>query len=147
MEKAEKIDIRDLSIVDWVYHDDIVFGREIAKVHRLNKDKHGETIGITVYRSDGEFGVVGYICTSPTNNDIHPIPITVEVLEKSGFAHDKWSKKVWRYEDEESEVVYYIENGVLEITADDCKINLVCKCVAELQHALRLAKVGKEIVV
>ena len=35
---------------------------------------------------------------------------------------------------------------VLEITADDCKINLVCKSVAELQHALRLAKVGKEIV-
>ena len=79
-------------------------------------------------------------------DDLQPIPITAEVLEKSGFTHDKWSKKIWRYEDEESEVVYYIEGNKVEVTTDDCKINLVCTSVAELQHALRLAKVGKEIV-
>ena len=78
--------------------------------------------------------------------DLQPIPITAEVLEKSGFTHDKWSKKIWRYEDEESEVVYYIEGNKVEVTTDDCKINLVCTSVAELQHALRLVKVGKEIV-
>ena len=78
-------------------------------------------------------------------DDLQPIPITAEVLEKSGFTHDKWSKKIWRYEDEESEVVYYIESNKVEVTTDDCKINLVCTSVAELQHALRLAKVGKEI--
>lgn len=78
--------------------------------------------------------------------DLQPIPITAEVLEKNGFTHDKWSKKIWRYEDEESEVVYYIEGSRLEITTNDCKMNITCKGVAELQHALRLAKVGKEIV-
>lgn len=79
-------------------------------------------------------------------DDLQPIPITAEVLEKSGFTHDKWSKKIWQYEDDESEVVYYIEGNKVEVTTDDCKINLVCTSVAELQHALRLAKVGKEIV-
>ena len=79
-------------------------------------------------------------------SEIRGVPITAEVLEKSGFTHDKWSKKIWRYEDEESEVLYYIEGNKVEVTTDDCKINLVCTSVAELQHALRLAKVGKEIV-
>ena len=78
-------------------------------------------------------------------HEIRGVPITEEVLEKSGFAHDKWSRKIWRYEDEESEVVYYIESSRLLVINTD-SINLRCKSVAELQHALRLAKVGKEIV-
>ena len=136
----EKIDIRDLSIGDWFqarmvkwdYDDlDITPPMKIVKI-----EKDCVRLGFSL--DDLEFEVFV--------DDLQPIPITAEVLEENGFTHDKWSKKIWRYEDEESEVVYYIENGVLEITVDDCKINLVCKSVAELQHALRLAKVGKEIV-
>lgn len=78
-------------------------------------------------------------------DDLQPIPITAEVLEKNGFTHDKWSKKIWRYEDEESEVVYYIEGSRLEITTNDCKMNITCKGVAEIQHALRLTKTDKQI--
>lgn len=133
----EKIRIEDLSIGDyiqarmtkWDYEDlDITPPMRVAEI---SSDEVVMQLG----------GVKHYAFVE----DLQPIPITAEVLEKSGFTHDKWSKKIWRYEDEESEVVYYIENGVLEITADDCKMNVVCKCVAELQHALRLAKVGKEI--
>ena len=138
MEKTEKISVSDLSVGDYVR----------VKMCKWDNDDP-DTLDAKVLSIEGNSVGVGYdecgIVMSAFVEDLQPIPITAEVLEKSGFTHDKWSKKIWRYEDEESELVYYIENGVLVITADDCKINMVCKGVAELQHALRLAKVGKEI--
>lgn len=133
-----------------MYHDDIVFGREIAKVHRLNKDKNGETIGITVYRSDGAFGVVGYIWTSPTHGDLHPIPITAEVLEKNGF------------ESTTKPNVFTLTHGELQLYVSKeldgwymsfvnfmerlCILQVIRQnSIHELQHALRLAGVDKEI--
>ena len=138
MEKAE-IKISDLSIGDcvrvrmckWEYDDPDTLDAKVLS-------KEGDSVGVGY----DECGIV----MSAFVDDLQPIPITAEVLEKSGFTHDKWSKKIWQYEDEESEVVYYIEGNKVEVTTDDCKINLVCTSVAELQHALRLAKVGKEIV-
>ena len=139
MEKAEKIKVEGISIGDWFqakmvkwdYEDlDITPPMKIVKI-----EKDCVRLGFSL--DDLEFEVFV--------DDLQPIPITAEVLEKSGFTHDKWSKQIWRYEDEESEVVYYIEGNKVEVTTDDCKINLVCTSVAELQHALRLAKVEKEI--
>ena len=142
--------ISDLSVGDWVYHDDIVFGREIAKVHRLNKDKNGETIGITVYRSDGAFGVVGYIWTSPTHGDLHPIPITAEILEKNGL----------EYVDDGNDAVIFLCCDMfwarlcigdtfwqVGIHSEDRLDAVVCnvKHIHQLQHALRLAGLDEEI--
>lgn len=139
MEKAEKISVSDLSVGDYVR----------VKMCKWDYDDP-DTLDAKVLSIEGNSVGVGYdecgIIMSAFVDDLQPIPITAEVLEKSGFTHDKWSKKIWRYEDEESEVVYYIENSrLLVINADS--INLRCKSVAELQHALRLAKVGKEIVI
>ena len=140
MEKAEKIKVEGISIGDWFqarmvkwdYDDlDITPPMKIVKI-----EKDCVRLGFSL--DDLEFEVFV--------DDLQPIPITAEVLEENGFTRDRWSKKIWRYEDEESEVVYYIEGNKVEVTTDDCKINLVCTSVAELQHALRLAKVGKEIV-
>lgn len=130
----EKISVSDLSVGDWVY------------VQFLDGDKRSGRIVSLL-----DTGRMRVLCSDTkvvvcTIHFICPIPITAEVLEKSGYTHDKWSKKIWRYEDKESEVVYYIECSRLEITTDDCKMYITCKGVAELQHALRLAKVGKEIV-
>lgn len=139
MEKAEKIDIQDLSIGDYVR----------VKMCKWDYDDP-DTLDAKVLSIEGNSVGVGYdnsgIVMSAFVDDLQPIPITAEVLEKSGFTHDKWSKQIWRYEDVESEVVYYIEGSRLEITNDVCKMYITCKSVAELQHALRLAKVGKEIV-
>lgn len=127
----KNISVSDLSVGDWVrvinQFDAQIYGYHCESGSLSLKTRQGHLV---YYRLE----------------DINPIPLTPEILEKNGFTHDKWSKKIWRYEDEESEVVYYIENNGLEITTDDCKINMVCKSVAELQHALRLAKVGKEII-
>lgn len=139
----EKISVSDLSVGDWVC------AEQLCGVHskpRLTPPM--KVVGL----GDGAGGWVN-LMIDPEQGDpfefepseIRGVPITAEVLEKSGFTHDKWSKKIWRYEDEESEVVYYIEGNKVEVATDDCKINLVCTSVAELQHALRLAKVGKEI--
>lgn len=130
MEKAE-IKISELSVGDWV--------RVINQFNAQIDGYHSESGSLSLKTRQGN--LVHYRL-----EDIHPIPLTPEVLEKSGFTHDKWSNKIWRYEDEESEVVYYIESSRLEITNDVCKMCITCKSVAELQHALRLAKVGKEIV-
>ena len=139
METMEKISVSDLSVGDYVR----------VKMCKWDYDDP-DTLDAKVLSIEGDSVGVGYdecgIVMSAFVDDLQPIPITAEVLEKNGFTHDKWSKKIWRYEDEESEAVYYIENGVLEITTDDCKMYITCKGVAELQHALRLAKVGKEIV-
>ena len=139
-----KISVSDLSVGDWVC------AEQLCGVHskpRLTPPM--KVVGL----GDGAGGWVN-LMIDPEQGDpfefepseIRGVPITAEVLEKSDFTHDKWSKKIWRYEDEESEVVYYIEGNKVEVTTDDCKINLVCTSVAELQHALRLTKVGKEIV-
>lgn len=130
----EKISVSDLSIGDWVYVQFLDGDKLSGRIVSLS-----DTGGMEVSCSD----TMDVRCTI---HFIFPIHITAEVLEKNGFTHDKWSKKIWRYEDEESEAVYYIEGNKVEVTTDDCKINLVCKSVAELQHALRLAKAGKEIV-
>lgn len=138
MEKAEKIKVEGISIGDWFQ----------AKMVKWDYEDLDITppMRVAEISSDEVMLQLGSVKHYAFVDDLQPIPITAEVLEKSGFTHDKWSKKIWRYEDEESEVVYYIEGNKVEVTTDDCKINLVCTSVAELQHALRLAKVGKEIV-
>lgn len=144
--------ISDLSVGDWVYHDDIVFGREIAKVHRLNKNEYGETIGITVYRSDC---VVGIVSTSPTYNDIHPIPITAEMLEANGWSNDGMYARL-RIDEQLHLEYYYHEHrlrkwycGIDEwenhVKVNDITFQAHCYSVHQLQHALRLAGVDKEI--
>lgn len=137
MEKAEKIRTEDISIGDWLQ----------ARMVKLDYEDLDITPPMRVVEisSDEVMLQLGSVKHYAFVEDLQPIPITAEVLEKSGFTHDKWSKRIWIYEDEESEVVYYIECSRLEITTYDCKLYITCKGVAELQHALRLAKVGKEI--
>lgn len=135
--------ISDLSVGDWVYHDDIVFGREIAKVHRLNKDKYGESIGITVYRSDGAFGVVGYILASLTDNNIHPIPITAEILKKNGFECIEEDVDTALYGTPSCSIFH--TKGILRYRLDTPQASVACWNIHDLQHALRLAGVDKEI--
>lgn len=130
METMEKISVSDLSVGDWV--------RVINQFNAQIYGYHCESGSLSLKTRQGH--LVYYRL-----EDINPIPLTPEILEKNGFTHDKWSKKIWRYEDEESEVVYYIEGSRLEITTNDCKMNITCKGIAEIQHALRLTKTDKQI--
>ena len=86
-------------------------------------------------------------------DDIEPIPITKEILEKNGILYEKQSYYYVIKDDKDLECTYYIQQiqedwaiGV-DIGAYDCSVFARIKYVHELQHALKLCGIDKEIVV
>lgn len=79
-----------------------------------------------------------------TTKNFNPIPLTMEILEKNGFA--KKSNKAFRYADEEAriEMDFYRGNGLFNITKylyldDEITYSFPEPYyIHELQHALRL---------
>ncbi len=79
-------------------------------------------------------------------SDVEGIPLTPEILEKNGFERDfEDGSLIWVDEQDVTEVVWggtiltiHGENGHLELDT--------CMYVHELQHALRLCGIEKEIV-
>lgn len=81
-------------------------------------------------------------------DEIEPIPLTAEILEKNGFV--EWEDKCyrWEYADgiyinadfTEEEPWAHISNRCYHATP-------VCRYVHEFQHALRLCGIEKEIVI
>ena len=102
----------------------------------------------------GEYGEVGIEgCeeyTSANCNLLFPIPITPEILEKNGFvkqAYDGWlisennGRRLIEYRTD-----YF--DGLLRINYDEepfSKLTIKVKYFHELQHALRLCGINKEI--
>lgn len=87
------------------------------------------------------------------NNKYEPIPLTPEILEKSGILYEKQSYYYVIEDNKDLECTYYIQQvqedwaiGV-DIGAYDCSVFARIKYVHELQHALKLCKIDKEIVV
>lgn len=66
-----------------------------------------------------------------------PIPLTPEILEKNGFIRDGES---WWYKD--FRIVLFTSNGVSLV----CGRQMRFKYVHELQQALRLCQIDKEII-
>jgi len=130
---AEK-KISDLSIGDWVEIDG-----EPAKALCLR------IAGGHIFK-----GVSGQMYRCCGGMDFYPISITPEMLEKNGFV--KWQGGLvligdeisCRYEDGNLTIKQgYRDNE--EALVERLLVNIECKYVHQLQHALRLAGVGKEI--
>lgn len=91
------------------------------------------------------------------NNDItqlQPIPITEDILDKNfkdiAEPHQRIYGGRWVYFDNCFEVdIHIYKNGVCAITVEDCHLapcwNMFAKYVHQLQHALRLCNIEKEI--
>lgn len=134
----EKISVSDLSIGDYVR----------VKMCKWDYDDP-DTLDAKVLSIEGNSVGVGYdnsgIVMSAFVDDLQPIPITAEVLENNGFSHNgnKW---------------YTPELFTLERWSKGWSIVIACTCgdyvcevctikyVHQLQHALRLVGVEKEIV-
>ena len=75
---------------------------------------------------------------------IKPIPLTAEILEKNGFTCDAYGMN------DSDELVVSVEYGVFQRNTDDgfkmLSDGKAIKYVHELQHALRLCGVEKEII-
>ena len=91
----------------------------------------------------------GYLTTDIFNEDIEPIPITKEILEKNGFEKDARNESYykWNWYILQDNVSYDMETGIVRLF----KVSDLTFChpigyVHELQHALRLCEIDKEIV-
>lgn len=80
------------------------------------------------------------------SDEIEPIPLTAEILEKNGFIHYDVTD-FWMWKEESSEPIHldnYDKDGWrLRINCDN--IPCECKFVHQLQHALRICGIEKEI--
>ena len=80
---------------------------------------------------------------------IEPIPLTQEILEKNGIKKDMHGRMVGEYFNEDAEGYLEISVNSKEIwwTINYDEYNIIqFKYVHELQHALRLCRIEKEII-
>ncbi|MBR1525185.1 MAG: hypothetical protein IJ640_00800 [Prevotella sp.] len=103
--------------------------------------------------------VTGYITVFIENHDYHdvlcddkqPIPLTPEILEKNGFKtrisyiKDKWNNEYTLMQDEDK-IIYWEKGYVYLEEGETADVYLFsCQFVHELQHALKLCGIEKEI--
>ena len=130
--------ISDLSVGDWVQDN---YGNYV-KVEGIWQD--GNLNYLVDILRDGRIGTV-----VPCN--IHPIPITAEILEKNGFVKKNYDNgKMWDWWWDNVLVRKYADEDIYRfIVALNSKhyttTMVVGKHTHQLQHALRLAGVDKEI--
>ena len=139
-----EIKISELSIGDWVFIDNTM-DKSIGKIARIHYDSALVDCG------EGHY-LGGYI------SQIEPILLTPEILEKNGFDapkakvwNDSWywsNRKDVALELRESFGLWYMEIVTKEQRSglqSNRKLGIGFNYVHQLQHALRLAGVGKEI--
>lgn len=123
----EKISVSDLSVGDWVrvinQFDAQIYGYHCESGSLSLKTRQGNLV---YYRLE----------------DITPIPLTPEILEKNGISKTYESDEYAVYKGEGFNVTeYYTELWEFERHRN----RLMIRNVHQLQNALRLAGVGKEI--
>lgn len=140
--KANELKVADLMVGDWVicYHPSRL--KSFEKV----------SVGLLHTMQEQECGHIKE--DSPLFRIVEPVPLTPEILEKNGFVKgdtmdlgdEIYCVKLFNihYDNEEREfwVCNFFESGYGTGINDIFQI----KYVHELQHALRLCKVDKEIV-
>ena len=135
----ETLKISELSVGDWVQNDYGNYVKVAGIWQGRNFNYH-----VDIHRN----GVTGTIL--PCN--LHPIPITAELLEKNGW---KLSKSNWfEFEDGEWKINIWIGKSKCNIEISQKReiyaytyadIQVVKSNINTLQHALRFAGIDKEI--
>ena len=119
--------ISELSVGDWV-----LMNGEPAKALRLTM------AGRTMFK-----GLSGQIYGS-VGGDISPLPIVPEILEANGWQRNEEDEYMEYYGDPTSGIAH--TKGTFHYRLETPEVSAVCHFVHQLQHALRLAGVEKEIV-
>lgn len=126
------MEAKDLMIGDWVYNHQ---KREcvIAEIHKtscyLITDFYGN-------------GIIGKSYSSI--DSLEPIPLTTEILEKNGFVRSEVFVE-WKYEYED---IYMLWKPFpwLSVLSDGSELKFPCEYVHQLQHALKLCGITKNII-
>ena len=136
---------KDLMIGDWVLHEGEPY--QIRQLGIYGVDRDGEDYpAVCVGKPKG----VGLIVE---RNEIEPIPLTPEILEKNGFGvtrnmSSSRNKDVWSLHVYENKVFHIIEHHnkrEFPYFWIELGSNSDIKYVHQLQHALRLCGIKKEI--
>lgn len=81
-------------------------------------------------------------------DDIQPVCLTPKILEKNGFSQDPLNGHIFVFDKNSGEVIYYEFGPKYGLTIDNQSAtiqDLKIKHIHELQHALRLCRIDKEI--
>lgn len=130
------MNIQELSVGDWVRYRDRE--RQVCSLYQFTEE-------VGLWRKDSQ------LCETIT--DIQPIPLTPEILEKNGFVDYEVGKgwyvlnvaddlRVWLHRNSHDWTFQLMKWSPLS-THEIGKVFI--KHTHQLQHALRLAGVGKEI--
>lgn len=76
-------------------------------------------------------------------SELRPIPITPEILEANWWQRDEGDEYMEYYLHPTNRIAH--TKGTYRYRLEVSDMSIVCYCVHELQHALRLARVDKEI--
>ncbi len=135
----------EVMIGDWFRFRYTIDGKEIVHTFRISRIE--DELGDYYVWGDG-FGRMCY------PRRLEPIPITPEILEKNGFTNV--GDKVWQWEEKPFWVWWEEETHHLGIEIDDSSYDeeksktimiIVQNYAHELQHAIRLAGIDKEIII
>lgn len=123
--------IQELSVGDWVRH---TFYEENLQIKRID----GESERLLVEK--------GRMSVSCHLDHFEPIPLTPEILEKNGLCVVEKDADFSEYElfGSENFSIFHL-NGTLHYRLETPQASVVCWNVHQLQHALRLAGIEKEI--
>ncbi len=132
------MNIKELSIGDWVRH---TFYEENVRIARIDGDSE---------RVLAERGKLSISCHL---NHFEPIPLTPEILEKNGWKeysdyHNSWKfdvadyTSVWMFKNSHDWTFQVMHWG---LGYNRCTAKAYIHHVHQLQHALRLAGIDKEI--
>lgn len=144
MEKAEKISVSDLSVGDWLQARMVKWDYEDLDIT--------PPMRVAEISSDEVMLQLGSVKHYAFVDDLQPIHITAEVLEKNGFEQNS---NCLDYRFIIGKIYCSISKGIKCWNVNiydisDSPHTPIFKAhiihIHELQHALRLAKVGKEIV-
>ena len=110
----------------------------------------GTNIRVTSLYDKGGSNEVGWSdkeCVWVNADNVEPIPLTPEILEKNGFV--EWRDKCYRWEYAEGVYInadFTEEEPWVHISNRCYSATPVCRYVHEFQHALRLCGIEKEII-
>lgn len=131
MTNKGKLSAKELMLGDWVYYDPNVFIEdeyETTKEVQTTQILNGEDIDIAI------------------DECYYPVSLTDDILEKNGFNHvHEENADIWYINNKFVLIEKEIYNGLYEIGINICGSYIPINFVHELQHALKLCKIEKEI--
>ena len=137
----------ELMVGDWICYD--IPNKYYTKIQEIRCTQDGEEYYIRCRRDAKDTFLEQLKYDDFSVDIIHPIPLTTEILEKNGFEVDEKNEKMfkWHWSVIDDCISYDKSTGIVRIFYPSGLVFVkILKFVHELQHALRLCNIDKEIV-